>query len=80
MKGIYLTEESKKELEYKIAELEKNKYAKLRIDLQVYKEILSSAIILPVEEGWQKVKHFYAGDSIKSCKEYPNGLIIQPEN
>ena len=53
MKGIYLTEEGKKEIEAKIAELKtlygtSNRLGKLTI----YKEILSSATILPIEEEW----------------------------
>jgi hypothetical protein len=85
MKGIYLTEESKKELEYKIAELEKNKYAKLRIDLQVYKEILSSAIVLPVEKSYNDIQHFETsehGTIIRKhflMSNYSTGIIIQPE-
>jgi hypothetical protein len=57
MKGIYLTEEGKKEIEAKIAELESSyrEYAdwegKLG-ELKMLKEILSSATILPVEEDW----------------------------
>lgn len=53
MKGIYLTAEGKAEIEAKIAELDKSNawdetedamiFAKRRL----YKEILSSAIILP---------------------------------
>jgi len=60
MKGIYLTEEGKKEIEAKIKELEYKKsfksdnnniwYFQGRIDL--LKEILSSATILPIEENY----------------------------
>jgi hypothetical protein len=70
MKGIYLTEEGKKEIEAKIAELEKpaphwdgiyvSERAEERIEL--YEEILESATILPVEEDWSIV----GNKSIKS--------------
>ncbi len=78
MKGIYLTEEGKKAIEDKIAELEKplNKQP-ANIDtihyklIDAYKEILSSATILPVEKNWDGVfnktfcQHFIQED-------YPN--------
>lgn len=60
MKGIYLTQEGKKELEAKIADINKtyHEYAdwegKLR-ELEIYKEILSLATILPVEESWKLI-------------------------
>jgi len=78
MKGIYLSEEGKQEIEAKIAELEKHienviKIADIASDktygisktyLEVefktkqnmLKEILSSAIVLPIEESWEKLK------------------------
>lgn len=56
MKGIYLTEEAKKEIEAKIAELKKlseqGKFGETyQYDLpcSIYQEILSSATILPAE-------------------------------
>jgi hypothetical protein len=61
MKGIYLTEEGKKEIEAKIAELENYTYATQNIWIEgqnsgmvkILEEILSSATILPVEENWR---------------------------
>ncbi len=78
MKGIYLTEEGKKAIEDKIAELEKplNKQP-ANIDtihyklIDAYKEILSSATILPVEDGW------YRTYGKNNWMEYPNGVIIK---
>jgi hypothetical protein len=53
MKGIYLTEEGKKEIEAKIAELKIPYGTSNRLgELTIYKEILSSATILPVEDDW----------------------------
>jgi hypothetical protein len=75
MKGIYLTAEGKKEIEAKIAELEKFAIHKGDTSPRIImlKEILSSAIILPVEEDWNDVY-----DCIYSCKSnYPNGVIIK---
>jgi transcription elongation GreA/GreB family factor len=89
MKGIYLTEEAKAEIEAKIAELEiirnesssdNNDYYLGRI--KELEEILSSATILPVEESWEAFdkatnamyKHFKS-----TGVEYPNGVIIQPK-
>jgi hypothetical protein len=59
MKGIYLTEEGKKEIEDKIAELEKEGDVWspcFGIAMDVYQEILSSATILPVEESFEQFK------------------------
>ena len=87
MKGIYLSEEGKKEIEVKIAELEIDleKHMKHCVvtgsdydyqfeqEIEIYKEILSSATILPVEESWDE------------CSEkvydigFEQGVIIQPK-
>jgi hypothetical protein len=78
MKGIYLTEEGKKEIEYRVAELE----AKLKIEkkyiypdtkwvdkadqeIDLLKEILNSSPILPTR--------------ISKSKDYPNGVITIPK-
>jgi len=92
MNGIYLTEEGKKEIEAKIAELQKEnelpthaaipslyKYYQGRIDM--LQEILSSATILPVEESWNDVLgNTERDDCVYSCKSNcPNGVIIEPK-
>lgn len=86
MKGIYLSEEGKKAIEDKIAELEDiiEKYKECKNwmwfdtvgQLEAYKEILSSATILPVEESWEGVSR-----DISPIDEvyYPNGVVIQPK-
>jgi hypothetical protein len=90
MKGIYLTEEAKKEIEAKISEIETGLKTLSLTDgfkdmgmLSVYKEILSSATILPVEKSWSDIQ-----DTVVSRKQlpfsyteeyYPNGVIIQPK-
>jgi hypothetical protein len=97
MRGVYLSKEGKKEIESKIAELEKSKmilqravstdpnfgeiqrtaYTKYCTKVDVYKEILSSAIVLPVIESWSNSK-IHSGSTFKSISEdYPNGLIIE---
>jgi hypothetical protein len=95
MKGIYITQDGKQEIEAKIAELERGlKVLSLTEGfkdmgkISIYKEILASAIILPVEEDWSIV----GNKSIKSLIDdqveegkgifevhYPNGVIIQPK-
>jgi hypothetical protein len=63
MKGIYLTEQGKQEIEAKIAELESVNKVEIENKWEVkagitfgcilmLNEILSSATILPVEENW----------------------------
>jgi hypothetical protein len=90
MKGIYLTEESKQEIEAKLRQIRINDRGdfedhedylnrKFNLEQDFIDNLLSSATILPVEESWQKVKHFYRGNSVKSSEEYPNGVIIQPK-
>ena len=81
MKGIYLTQLGKQEIEDKIAELEENQkdvktdfdWNKCVIEKNVYKTILSSATILPFEESWA------AFDLKMDIISYPNGVIIQPK-
>jgi len=84
MNGIYLTQKGKQEIEAKIAELEKlendeffdehliNDYLS---QIRTYKEILSSATILPVEESWGNMP---IGVN-ESELSYPQGIIIQPK-
>jgi len=90
MKGIYLTTEAKQEIEAKIKELKKElkqfeKYMSISREpilkqISVYKEILSSATILPVEESWElsvvSITPYKQG-LLKSL--YKNGVIIQPK-
>ncbi len=87
MKGIYLTQGGKQEIEAKIAELEKlsnpsiqgndSYIIKCEAKIEVCKEILSSAIILPVEESWENVDfiHDYSQPQLRNF--YPNGVIIK---
>jgi hypothetical protein len=82
MKGIYLTEEGKKEIEARIAEIEKDEdeYSECcGIATTVYQQILSSATILPVEEDWNDVLgNTERDDCVYSCKSnYQNGVIIK---
>ena len=94
MKGIYLTEEGKKAIEDKIAELEVKRdeaaedndeiYANSCIgQIFAYYEILSSATILSVEESWKHIGHdsgvFWGTDADILLSMYPNGVIIQPK-
>lgn len=87
MKGIYLTEEAKKEIEAKIAELEVKRdeaaedgneaYANNCIgQIFAYYEILSLAVVLPIENSWEDVNYLY--DGVRK-ELFPNGLIIQPK-
>jgi hypothetical protein len=79
MIGIYLTTDGKEAIEYRIDELEKVKdncekayeWNQAVIEQNVYKEILYSATILPVEESWEH------GSKFTNVK-YKQGVIIQP--
>lgn len=83
MKGIYLTEECKQEIEAKINDYEKSEYSgddlfenKLQGRIDLLKEILSSATILPVEESWTTLdfKHLTYSSLMTTL---PNGVVIQ---
>jgi hypothetical protein len=83
MGGIYLSEEGKKAIEDKIVELEKellndsNPFTSTHTNsrVTVYKEILSSATILPIHEDWEKCVHYTLVPFFE--KDLPNGVIIQ---
>lgn len=95
MKGIYLTEQGKQEVENKIAELEEYKDSDICKDPRdwsfvsgkqaMLKEILSSAI-LPVEESWERLEenlleglHEHTRLQDVISFDYPNGVIIKPK-
>ena len=87
MKGVYLSEEGKKAIEDKIDELDKKWKGKVGYNMVLYqidllKEILSSATILPVEESWDDAMIQALTHEQNNGMEvlYPNGLIIQPKN
>jgi hypothetical protein len=98
MKGIYLTQEDKQEIEHEIAELEKYEHSiddiencsdedyfyigKRSGEILKLKEILSSAIILPVEKSWESASDTIDNNQdelLTNClsKQFPNGIIIQ---
>ena len=90
MIGIYLTTDGKEAIEYRIDELEKVKdnceksyewyeWNQAVIEQNVYKEILSLAIILPVEESWRKCGIVNREERESVTSDYPNGVIIQPK-
>ena len=86
MKGIYLTQEGKQEIEAKIDELESARREHEKVEINMFDyiwaaktsqtidlliEILSSATILPVE----KSENF----NLSKVLEYKEGVIIQPK-
>jgi hypothetical protein len=83
MKGIYLTEEAKKEIEAIIENLKKpaphwdGVYVSDRMDerRELYEQILSSATILPVHEDWEKCVHYTLVPFFEN--DLPNGVIIE---
>jgi hypothetical protein len=83
MKGIYLTEEAKKEIEAIIENLKKpaphwdGVYVsdKMEARSELYEEILSSATILPVHEDWEKCVHYTLVPFFEN--DLPNGVIIE---
>jgi hypothetical protein len=84
MKGIYLTEEGKKAIEDRVAELEEHLkeeanpfiYTDVSAELNTYKRILCYATVLPIEKSWGRII-FNGEDEVKAENSYPNGVIIQ---
>jgi hypothetical protein len=74
MKGIYLTEKGKKEIEDRIKELRYNK----QIPIITLEAILEIAVILPVELKWEDVEQ-QSDDFYRLDEHYPQGVIIQPK-
>jgi hypothetical protein len=89
MKGIYLTEEAKKEIEAIIENLKKpaphwdmegkkvGVYVSDSMDdrRELYEQILSSATVLPVHEDWEKCVHYTLVPFFEN--DLPNGVIIE---
>jgi hypothetical protein len=73
MKGIYLTEQSKQEIEAEYKRFSKSDQWQDQVRASFLEEILSSATILPVEESWEDVED-WTGVLKKYC---PKGVIIQ---
>jgi len=88
--GIYITQQKKEELEARISDLDlfiqdnKDKgYYSLECfhggRKMIYNEILSEAIVLPVEESWEDVE-LYPPDNesqFKKTMSLKNGVIIK---
>jgi hypothetical protein len=82
MKGLYITEDGRRELEAKITKIEEQLDSKdmyqtlwygLNYEKLMLKEILSTATILPVEDSWGKVPM-----GTNECElTLPNGVIIE---
>jgi len=87
MKGIYLTEKAKKEIEAKIIKLEKSngsddfEVGMIFATCETYKQILSLATILPVEDNWDEIRLLDGYDSSGTGNltkaKYPNGVVIK---
>jgi hypothetical protein len=87
MKGIYLTRESKLDIESKIDELQKelqlvdnlfedvvHNHNYISTKINVYKDILESATILPVVNNWDYILNSYKSSVLEY---YPKGVIIK---
>jgi len=91
MKGIYLTEEGKKAIEDRVAELEEDLkeeanpfiYTDVSAELNTYKRILCYATILPTQRTWESLEEDLFKDVHPDTDRtqmmyavYPNGVII----
>jgi hypothetical protein len=88
MKEIYLSKESKEEIEKEILSLEKISFlgqdpnytmGSIKSRISTLSEIINSSTVLPVYNSWDDVE-FYPPDNESQCekciKEY-NGVIIK---
>jgi hypothetical protein len=88
MKGIYLSQEAKKAIEAKIVELEsreinRDNSAYIYYTKKAYQNILSTAVVLPVEKDWDDTIPDgtpWVDTLITLGVSYPNGVIIEPKN
>jgi hypothetical protein len=81
MTKIYLTEDGRKEFESKIVNIENEWRGKVGYNMVLYqietlKELLESAIVLPVKNDWDRATDdVWGSGSWEQC--YPNGVIIE---
>lgn len=86
MKGIYLTKEGKEEIENIITNLKNTAphqdgvyiSEKQYAVIDLFEDILSSAVVLPVAENWEFVKSFINSTPISEI--LADGVIIQSNN
>lgn len=81
MKGIYLTEEGKKEIEAEINQIEsiyKTESSFLQGRIVSLRDILASATILPVEESWENIKDMLDINTFPIS--YKKGVIIESKD
>ena len=76
MKGIYLTQEVKQELEKRLNWMESQEFKKEEMWGRIFmlRELLSSPTILPVVDDWEGVSSYIT--PIEG-EYFPNGVIIQ---
>jgi hypothetical protein len=85
MKGIYLTQEGKEEIEKSILELSLKSERAWAGDRHWYQgrinmlnDILNESIVLPVEESWNQFNMSNKSLTLENKKIwYPNGVIIK---
>jgi len=87
---FYITQEDKEKLENEIKKLDEKLisidritrpifYTKLGTQIIIYKKILQSSIVLPVEESWVNVEFSLDNWFDDLVDKYKQGLIIQPK-
>lgn len=77
--SIYITEEKKKELDQRLFWMHSQeiKSEEMWGRIMMLQEILSQAIVLPVEESWRKSGVVDEDDRNYLQENYPNGVIIK---
>lgn len=81
--SIYITQQQKEEWETEVTNLKKASIGlNFNIERQYFlEELLSKAIVLPVEESWTKVEIWTNMlDKYQIEFMYPRGVIIQPKS
>lgn len=82
--SIYITQQQKEEWESNVLKIETELRTLPLTDglkdigkIEVYKELLSKAIVLPVETTWGHIIFSDTDETVDAEKNYPNGVIIR---
>ena len=84
--SIYITQQQKEEWETEVTNLKQASIGlNFNIERQYFlEELLSKAIVLPVEESWNVIGEntgtFYDDDGLVLKSHFPNGVIIKQQS
>lgn len=85
---IAISKQQKEEWENIVSHLEKSEHLKstwgrdtdrdkIKIQLMIYRKLLSQAIVLSIEDSWANVEFSINEPIVDLSKNYPNGVLIK---